>query len=123
MTFRYARHTNDLKSLIQFYTEILGFEKLGEFNNHENYNGFFLGLPNLDWHIEFTESNEQVNHQPDADDLLVFYLETEEALEELKIKIKEAEIPYEKSKNPYWTRNGIEIKDPDGFGVILTCKK
>ena len=27
------------------------------------------------------------------------------------------------SENPYWQRNGVEIRDPDGFGVILTMKK
>jgi hypothetical protein len=28
-----------------------------------------------------------------------------------------------KSKNLYWQTNGIELKDPDGFGVILSVKQ
>ncbi len=123
MTFRYARHTNNLEPLIKFYTEIVGLEKLGEFKNHSNYDGVFLGVQNLDWHIEFTESNEEVNHHSDEDDLLVFYLESEEELDQLKLKIEKAGISIKKSKNPYWTENGIEIKDPDGFGVIFTKRK
>jgi catechol-2,3-dioxygenase len=48
MKFRYARHTNDLKSIVDFYTKIIGLKKLGSFENHSNYNGVFIGLPNLD---------------------------------------------------------------------------
>ena len=36
MNFRYARHTNNLEPLIEFYTEIVGLEKLGEFKNEQN---------------------------------------------------------------------------------------
>ena len=120
MNFRYARHTNNLEPLIEFYTEIVGLEKLGEFKNHSSYNGVFLGLPELDWHIEFTQSNETVNHKPDEDDLLVFYIKSDKELEVISKKIKKAGIQIINSKNPFWNENGIEIKDPDGFGVIFS---
>ena len=123
MIFRYARHTNKLTPLVAFYTNIIGLKKLGEFQNHSNYNGVFLGLPGLDWHLEFTESRENVNHKPDEDNIIVFYLES---LAELNAKVKVAEelgIAAVKSKNPYWQKNGIELKDPDGFGVMLTVKQ
>ncbi len=74
MKFRYARHTNNLKSITSFYTNIIGLEVLGSFENHSEYNGVFLGLSNQDWHIEFTQSDEKAAHHPDEDDLLVFYL-------------------------------------------------
>ena len=122
MTFRYARHTSNLNQLVRFYTEIVGLEKLGEFKNHSSYNGVFLGLKNLNWHIEFTESNESSNHHSDEDDLLVFYIESDKEFDQLKLKIKEEGIPIKKSKNPYWNNTGIEIKDPDGFRVILARK-
>jgi YycE-like N-terminal domain len=51
MIFRIARHTNDLKSLIDFSCKILNFEALESFENHSDYNGVFFGKPNLDWHI------------------------------------------------------------------------
>ena len=123
MTFRYARHTNNLERLIKFYTDVVGLEKLGGFKNHSSYNGVFLGYQNLNWHIEFTESNEKVNHHSDEDDLLIFYVESEEELDQLKLKIERLGIPIRKSKNPYWTENGIEIIDPDGFGLILTSSR
>ena len=123
MKFRYARHTNNLNSITEFYTEVLGLEKLGGFEKHSNYNGVFLGLPDLNWHLEFTESNEEANHQPDDDDLIVFYLNSQaeiDSIQEKAVKFKTLKV---KSKNPYWQSNGIELRDPDGFGVIITLDK
>ena len=120
MNLRYARHTNNLEPLTEFYINIVGLEKLGEFKNHSFYNGIFLGLPKLNWHLEFTQSNENVNHKPDEDDLLVFYIKTDKELDVIITKIKKAGIQIIKSKNPFWNENGIEIKDPDGFGVIFS---
>ena len=62
MTLRFARHTNDLEAIKSFYITILDFELLGSFENHNNYNGVFLGFQNADWHLEFTVSNEKTNH-------------------------------------------------------------
>lgn len=123
MKFRYARHTNNMKSIIEFYTKVIGLEILGKFENHSNYNGVFLGLPNFDWHLEFTESNDTANHNPDEDDLIVFYLNSEEEFEAIKKNAGKFDYSFVQSKNPYWQINGIEIKDPDGYGVILTVNK
>ena len=123
MKFRYARHTNNLFAITEFYINVLGLEKLGGFENHSNYNGVFLGLPNKDWHLEFTSSDEEVNHKPDDDDLIVLYLHSTKELIEIKEKAKKLTVPIVKSKNPYWQTNGIELRDPDGFGIILTLVK
>ena len=123
MKFRYARHTNNLNALTKFYTNVLGLEILGSFENHSNYNGVFLGLPNLNWHIEFTVSHEEADHNPDDDDLIVFYLKSKEELDEIREKLAHFKVPLVKSKNPYWQINGIEIRDPDNFGIILTIEK
>ena len=123
MKFRYARHTNAIKPLVDFYTQIIGLEILGKFEKHSNYNGVFLGLKNLDWHLEFTESNEKVNHFPDEDDLIVFYINSKEELNSIIKNAKKLGFFTSKPKNPYWQENGIEIKDPDNFNVILTVKQ
>ena len=122
MKFRYARHTNNIKALTEFYTKVIGLNILGGFENHSNYNGVFLGLPSLNWHLEFTESNEKAIHSSDKDDLIVFYLKSEEELNLIIKKAEELNIPIVKSKNPYWQTNGIELKDPDGFGVMLSLE-
>ena len=122
MKFRYARHTNNLDTLINFYQNIIGLEKLGGFKDHNNYDGVFLGFPNQDWHIEFTYSIDKPNHHPDRDDLIVFYLDSDEEIQTIINKAKQAAILPVTSQNPYWNEKGIELTDPDGFGVILTIK-
>lgn len=123
MNFRYARHTDDLESLVKFYTEIVGLKQLGEFKNHSSYDGVFLGVPESNWHIEFTQSNETAKHKPDDDDLLVFYIKTEKELDVISEKINKAGIQIVKSKNPFWNENGFEIKDPDGFSIVFSKMK
>lgn len=46
MIFRNARHTKNLKSIIQFYTSVLELEVLGSFENHNGYDGVFIGKEN-----------------------------------------------------------------------------
>lgn len=42
MTFRFARHTNDLEQLKSFYTSVLGLELIGGFENHNGIQWFFF---------------------------------------------------------------------------------
>ena len=56
MTFRYARHSSKIESLVYFYTSILEFSVLGEFKNHECYDGVFLGIEGENWNLEFTQN-------------------------------------------------------------------
>lgn len=120
MIFRAARHTNKLESLIAFYTQVLEFEVLGEFRDHDGYDGVFLGRKNEKWHLEFTTTVEAVNHQFDEDDLLVFYPENEEEYTRITDKIKTSDLLQLEPKNPYWKTNGILITDPDGYGIIIS---
>lgn len=47
MKLRFARHTNDLDKIKSFYINVLGFQLLGEFTNHDNYDGIFIGKTNF----------------------------------------------------------------------------
>lgn len=123
MILRIARHTNNLEKIKSFYTTILGFELLGSFENHANYNGIFIGKPNLDWHLEFTQSVDKVNHHFDEDDILVLYPETIAEYDWLISSITNNNINFVKPKNPYWTDNGKMILDPDGYRIIITKLK
>ncbi len=123
MIFRYARHTNDLNEIKKFYHDFLELELIGEFHDHEGYDGLFFGKEGLDWHLEFTTSKAFATHQPNADDLLVFYFENQEEIDQKWQKAMELNLKIRESENPYWQRNGVELEDPDGFGVILTQKK
>lgn len=122
MKFRIARHTNNLEPLINFYTNYLGLELLGEFKNHSSYDGIFLGKKDLDWHLEFTMSSEKVNHIFDEDDLLVFYANDQEDFLKIIDRFKENNIQEVKPKNPYWEQNGKMYLDPDGYRIVISNK-
>ncbi len=119
MKFRYARHSDQIGPLIDFYTKILGLQLLGRFEDHAGYSGVFLGHDGADWHIEFTESAEKAQHRPDPDDLIVFYPENGEELEAVKKRAMAFGAAFRQSKNPYWREKGFEICDPDGYGVVV----
>ncbi|MGB7786180.1 MAG: VOC family protein [Salinimicrobium sp.] len=120
MQLRIARHTNDLQIISRFYVELLGLKILGEFENHDGYNGILLGPENASWHLEFTCSKEAPDHHPDEDDLLVFYPQSKEEFEALQQRLLKNGILKQPSKNPYWNRNGICISDPDGFPIVIS---
>ena len=122
MTFRYARHTSDLESIEKFYTEVVGLEKLGGFENHNHYNGLFLGHQHSNWHLEFTISLEKPKSTFDEDDILVFYVNTTIELNAIKKVLKQKNIPIEMPKNPYWAANGIMISDPDNYKIVFSLK-
>ena len=119
MKFRIARHTNNLTPLIAFYKNILGFEILGQFTGHDGYDGVFIGLPQADWHLEFTVSADAPNHEPDEDDLLVFYADSLEQYEDLLQKFAAHSLTPLKPKNPYWEVNGTTFSDPDGYRLVI----
>jgi len=123
MKLRVARHTNNFTSLIEFYCGALGLEQLGEFRGHDGYDGIFLGKKGAGWHLEFTKSDEAPNHHPDDDDLLVYYVETEQEYTELNQQIQNKGFQPVEPANPYWKANGTTYVDPDGFRIVLSIRK
>jgi len=127
MTFRFARHTNDLEQIKAFYVNILGLEVLGGFQNHAGYDGLFLGKANENWHLEFTTSVEPATHVFDDDDLMVFYPNTKLEFELIMENVRQHAIPFIEAKNPYWKNldinEGKMFLDPDGYRIVVTNLK
>jgi hypothetical protein len=120
MEFRNARHTNNLKLIEEFYTQIIGLELLFSFENHNNYSGILLGKQGHDWHLEFTTSKDKAIHKFDIEDVMVFYPTSNGEYIHIIERIETKGIEKIKAKNPFWNENGIMIKDPDGFGIIIS---
>jgi len=120
MKFRIARHTKDLNRIIDFYGRILGLQVLGEFRDHYDYNGVFMGLPGAGWHLEFTTSTTPPEHQSDDDDLLVFYATSLPEFTAIKKRFVDNKVRHVKPKNPYWEKNGITFEDPDGYRIVIS---
>ena len=112
-----------MKKIEKFYTEIVGLEKLGGFENHNNYDGLFLGHKNSNWHLEFTTSNEKPQHKFDEDDILVFYVSSKIELKIITNTIETNNILIATPKNPYWIENGLTISDPDGFNIVFSLRE
>lgn len=123
MTFRFARHTNDLEQIKSFYIAILGFELLGAFENHNGYDGVFIGKSNENWHLEFTKTKEVICFDFREDDILVFYPESKMEFDLLINILQSHEIEFIKAKNPYWNENGKMILDPDGYRILISDLK
>ena len=123
MTFRFARHTNDLEQIKSFYIAILGFELLGTLENHNGYDGVFIGKSNENWHLEFTKTKEVISFDFKEDDILVFYPESKMEFDLLINKLQSHEIEFIKAKNPYWNENGKMILDPDGYRILISDLK
>ncbi len=123
MTFRFARHTNNLEQLKSFYIDILGLELLGSFENHNGYDGVFIGKPTENWHLEFTKSDEIVSFNFGEEDILVFYPNTKLEYEMIHDKLVTNKIEFIKAKNPYWNENGKMILDPDGYKIVISHLK
>jgi hypothetical protein len=100
---------------------------LGSFENHNNYDGIFIGKPNLDWHFEFTKSDTKANHFSDADDIIVLYPKTISEYNQLINNLLDNNISIITSSNPYWNNpeasGGKMFLDPDGFRMIVSNLK
>ncbi|OMQ09067.1 VOC family protein [[Flexibacter] sp. ATCC 35103] len=123
MFLRVARHTNNLEAIEDFYVDILGFEKLGGFENHNNYDGIFIGKSGLDWHFEFTQSQTKANHTFDEDDVIVLYPKTILDYNELIKRLLQYNISSINAKNPFWNENGQMFLDPDGYRIVVSPLK
>ncbi|MBS7253897.1 VOC family protein [Flavobacterium branchiicola] len=123
MFLRVARHTNNLEAIENFYVDVLGFEQLGGFQNHNNYDGLFIGKSGLDWHFEFTQSDAKAKLNFDEEDVIVLYPKTISDYNELIDKLIHHNISTITAINPFWNENGKMIQDPDGYRIVISPLK
>ncbi len=117
---RIAQPTDNLSEVIKFYSDGLGFEVIGSFEDHDGFDGVMLGHPGLAYHLEFThQRGHRVGKAPTTDNLLVFYL-PDEAEWRLAVERMAAHgFEPEKPSNPYWDTKGKTFEDGDGYRVVL----
>lgn len=95
---------------------------LGEFKDHDGYDGVFLGIPEMEWHLEFTSCTQSVNIEFDIESPLVFYVSAWEYAH-IQKAVESTNRSIFEHPNPYWKKNNaIFIKDPDGYPVIIVNK-
>jgi len=117
---RIARPTDRLDELVQFYHELLGLKLIGSFEGHDGYDGVMLGLPGREYHLEFTRhSAGSPCPAPTRDNLIVFYLEDEQAIRDLTRRLRDHGHEPVAPENPYWLDRGTTFEDPDGWRIVL----
>jgi len=117
---RIARPTEHLPEIIKFYTDGLGFEILGSFEDHDGFDGVMLGHDGAPYHLEFTQHR---GHKPgettSQDDLLVFYLPNKDDWQKAVERMQTHGYKPVSSNNPYWDVRGRTFEDADGYRIVL----
>ncbi len=117
---RIARPTNRLDAIVEFYVGTLGFEQLGEFRDHDGFDGVMVGHSVAPYHLEFTQHKlDEHDWVPSQDHLLVFYIEDYSVWEHTTRKIESLGADHVVSQNPYWDRSGKTYEDPDGYRIVI----
>jgi len=119
MQVRFARHTDRLMEVVGFYRDGLGLPEIGRFENHDGYDGVFLAVPGTDAHLEFTSGGRGTAPSPHPETLLVLYLGSAKAVEEICERVDAQPV---EPANPYWRQHGVTLVDPDGFQVVLVAR-
>lgn len=117
---RIARPTGKLEEVIRFYHDGLRLQQIGKFEGHEGYSGVIFGMPDANYHLEFTSHIDgSPCPAPTKDNLLVFYFDGSQKRDSIAKKLFEMGYPEVEPENPYWSNHGITIEDPDGWRVVL----
>lgn len=117
---RIARPTNRLEELAGMYERGLNLTRLGEFKNHAGFDGIMLGVPGLEWHLEFThEEGVTAGGEPSAEHLLVFYYPKLREWAAVCDRMTAAGFVEVASHNPYWNEKGKTFADLDGYRVVI----
>jgi len=117
---RVARPSDDVEALRPFYELGLGFRLLGQFRDHEGFDGMIFGHDKSPYHLEFTHAHgHAAGRAPSRDNLLVFYIPETADWRAAVERMIEAGFDPVPSFNPYWDKEGKTFEDPDGYRVVL----
>ncbi len=117
---RVARPTDRLETLKRMYMAGLDFALLGEFADHDGFDGVILGYTDAPYHLEFTSSKEPAGGSPSPEHLLVFYVADPEAYSRRCAAMLAAGFLEVPAGNPYWNVNGRTFADADGYRVVIS---
>jgi catechol 2,3-dioxygenase-like lactoylglutathione lyase family enzyme len=117
---RIARPVRNIAQTTRMYREGLGLRILGQFQDHELFDGVMLGRAGMPYHFEFTYCNGHiVTPTPTSEDLLVFYLPDTTEWQEACVRMQTAGFKQVAASNPYWNVRGQAFEDPDGYQIVL----
>jgi len=117
---RVARPTDKLDLVAEIYQEGLGLAVLGEFRDHNGFDGIILGRADGSYQHEITHHHgHTVGRAPTQDNLLVFYHQDRADWQVACARMAGAGFLTVGSYNPYWDQHGRTFEDPDGYRVVI----
>jgi catechol 2,3-dioxygenase-like lactoylglutathione lyase family enzyme len=117
---RVARPTDNLGAVVAFYRDGLGLRVIGEFHDHDGFDGVMLGREDAPYHFEFTQKRgHEAGRAPTEDNLIVFYIPDEAEWKAQIARVETAGHQPVRSFNPYWDRQGRTYEDPDGYRIVI----
>ena len=122
---RLARPTVDLRRIRTFYEHVVGMTVLGDFADHDGFDGVIFGLFGGRTQLELVHSPHHDVPSPSAEDALVLYHDSVDAAAELTARLRAGgahEVAADDATlNPYWPRTGSTVfVDPDGYRLIVS---
>lgn len=119
-TVRVARPTDRLAAVVDFYEHALGLPRIGEFRDHDGYDGVILGLPDRTVQLEFTtHAAGSPCPAPTKDNLLVLYFHGDAARDAVAARLRARGHSAVEPENPWWRDRAVTVEDPDGWRVVL----
>lgn len=119
-TYENCTSYGSIKIIESFYCEGVGLQKVGSFEGHEGYDGIMIGLPDSNYHLEFTQHIDgSPCPAPTKDNLIVFYIPERKTIEKIRNRLKAMGYDSVSPENPYWEKSGVTIEDPDGWRIVL----
>jgi hypothetical protein len=120
LVLRIARPTDHLTTIATMYAEGLRLMVLGQFTDHDGFDGVILGHVGGPFHIEFTTNRARVaGTAPSDEHLLVFYEPDPNEWARGCDRLIGAGFRAVPSANPYWDREGRTFEDADGYRIVL----
>ncbi|HVY06522.1 MAG TPA: VOC family protein [Burkholderiales bacterium] len=117
---RIARPVSDLPKSVNLYCRGLGLRVVGQFEDHDGFDGTMLAINGSGWHFEFTACGKHpVAPSPSVEDLVVLYLPDAPEWEAACARMLAAGFRQVESYNPYWDARGRTFEDHDGYRVVL----
>ena len=117
---RMARPTDRLEEVVAFYRDGLGFRLLGQFQDHDGFDGAMLGHDGAGYHLEFTtKQGHAAGRAPSHEHLLIFYLPVAARWQAAVERLESLGHSAVSAFNPYWDRRGRTFEDPDGYRIVL----
>lgn len=117
---RIARPTDKFEAVIDFYVNGLGLKEIQQFKGNRGYEGVIIGLPDVNYHLEFTHHIDgSPCLAPTKDNLLVFYITNKNEINKVSNRLQKMGYGEVEPDNGYWKGQGITIEDPDGWRIVL----